>query len=476
VTVRTPAPTRTTHRALAEPNALPPRLGSPWMFPLVIGMVLVIGTFVGYARLGDVLIVALELVYLIFFLRHVGFALAALDTASTDIARHDDARPAVPTTSVTVFVPCKNEAAVVERLVTSLLALDYPTHLLDLVIVNDGSSDDTGTILDRLTAKNRRLRVIHRPPNAGGGKSAALNAALEITSADVIVVFDADHQPHKDVIWRLARHFNDPSVGAVQGRCRISNGDDSPLAGLISIDYLAGYLVNEYGRQALFELPAYGGANCAVRASSLRAVGGWNENSVTEDTDLTIRLMLGGERVRYDVTAVDEEEAVVTLGRYWRQRYRWARGHQQIARDYWRSVRYCRFIGRLEKIETAMYLLIFHVPVLSAAGLVLLGAWLAGIYQIHAPSQAFFLWTLMLLGPLLELGAGMIIAKTSRRTAMYLLLFPPVYFVSIALCTKAWIDGTLGRPYSWAKTPRAQDPDPSGPPVIEAAPAPAGAR
>ena len=71
-----------------------------------------------------------------------------------------------------------------------------------------------------------------------------------------------------------------------------------------------------------------------MRASTLRRLGGWNTDSVTEDTDLTLRVVLLGERVRYDITAVDTEEGATTLGRFIRQRYRWARGHQQVWRDY----------------------------------------------------------------------------------------------------------------------------------------------
>ena len=84
-----------------------------------------------------------------------------------------------------------------------------------------------------------------------------------------------------------------PAVGAVMGRCVIRNGKESTMAATVFVDYLSGYLVNEYGRQALFELPAYGGANCAVRMSTLRALGGWNPETVTEDTDLTLRILHG---------------------------------------------------------------------------------------------------------------------------------------------------------------------------------------
>jgi 1,2-diacylglycerol 3-beta-glucosyltransferase len=276
-------------------------------------------------------------------------------------------------------------------------------------------------------------------------------------AGEIVVVFDADHRPRPDVLRRLVRHFEDPAVGAVQGRCEILNAGDSPLTNVVAVDYLAGYLVNEYGRQSLFQLPAYGGANCAARASSLRAVGGWNPQSVTEDTDLTLRLVLRGERVRYDVSAVDGEEGVVTLRRYWRQRYRWARGHQQAWREFRHAVWTSRRLSWSEKFETTLFLLAFHVPVVSMIGLAIVAVWFTGLAHPPAALGTFVLWTLLFLGPLLELGSGLLIARADRRQAVVLALFLPLFFVSIALCTKAWIDGVLGRRYSWVKTARAAD-------------------
>ena len=269
------------------------------------------------------------------------------------------------------------------------------------------------------------------------------------------MIFDADHEPAPDVIRRLVRHFEDPSVGAVQGRCEIRNAQDSMLTRLVAIDYMAGYLVNEYGRQSLFKMPAYGGANCAVRATSLRAAGGWNERSVTEDTDLTLRLVLQGERVRYDVTSLDTEEGTVTLDRFWRQRYRWARGHQQVWRDYRRAVWSSKHLSFPEKLETTLFMLAFHLPVISAVGLCVVLLWAAGVSHPIAPLNMVVFWTLLFLGPLLELGGGLLVSRASRRDALALAFFLPIFFVSIAVCTKAWVDGLVGREYSWVKTARA---------------------
>lgn len=430
--------------------------GAPWTLPALAGVTAVAVSALGLQAVVTAVGISLEALFVAFFFRHLGFAVSAMRAAPADLILPPVPEPgaAVP---VTVLVACRDEEAVVEPMVASLLRLDYPADALQLIVVDDGSSDRTPELLAAMAAEEHRLQCITRPRDAGGGKAAALNTALAHARGDVVLVFDADHQPSADVVRRLVRHFADPTVAAVQGRCEIRNRDDSLLARLVSLDYLAGYLINEYGRQALFELPAYGGANCAVRMSSLRAAGGWNEGSVTEDTDLTVRLLLRGERVRYDVGAVDTEEGVVSIERFWRQRYRWARGHQQVWRDYRAAVWRSPHLSFLQKVEATMFLLVFHLPVFSALGLVILALWSTGAVTLPAGPDLAVAWTLLFLGPLLELGGGLLVAGASRRDALSLALFLPVFLLSIALCTKAWVDGVAGRRYGWVKTQRAGD-------------------
>jgi 1,2-diacylglycerol 3-beta-glucosyltransferase len=423
--------------------------------PLVgLGVALLIVAWLGLPRTVTVVAVLITALYLVFFVRHLLFAVSALETVRADLAA-----PVIEPSSwppVSVLVSCHNEEAVVSRLTQALGQLDYPAGLLQVVIVDDGSSDRTGELLDAWAATGAG-QCIRRPAGSPGGKSGALNAALEHVTGDIVVVFDADHRPHADVIRRLVRHFADPAVAAAQGRCVISNKADSPLAHLIGIDYTAGYLVNEYGRQAMFGLPAYGGANCAVRTSALRQLGGWYPLTVTEDTDLTLRLILSGYRVRYDVTAIDEEEGVVTLGAYWRQRYRWSRGHQQVWRDFNGKTWASPYLSLVQKIETTMFLFAFHLPVVSAFSLAIFGLWFGGIQPPLDPLSLYVFSMMMLLGPMLELASGLLLSDAPGSEARSLVLFLPLYFVSIALGTKAWIDGVLGRDYRWVKTARAGD-------------------
>ncbi|WP_369131741.1 glycosyltransferase family 2 protein [Modestobacter sp. I12A-02662] len=432
--------------------AAPPEQRRLVLVAYAVGFALVALCF-GIDRTLGVVAGVLNVVFGIYFCRHLAFAVAAARWAERDMLAADVGLTTY-TPSVAVLVGCKNEELVVDGMVTALFALDYPADRLTLVVVDDGSDDSTGARLDAWAARDPRLRVLHRPPGSGGGKSGALNDALELVDAAIAVVFDADHEPEPAALRRLVRHFRDPVVGAVMGRCVIRNGRDSQLAGTVFVDYLSGYLVNEYGRQALFELPAYGGANCAVRMSTLRSLGGWNPHTVTEDTDLTLRVLMTGQRVRYDLSAVDFEEAVVTARRFWTQRYRWARGHQKCFRDYWRPLMRSPYLSLVEKIETTLFLLVYHVPLLAGIGLLL--TVLRAIDIGDLPIVGLLpLSMLLFIGPLAELSVGLLIGRVERRAAWRLIGLLPAFALSIWITTRAYLDGMLGRPYSWVKTARS---------------------
>lgn len=427
--------------------------GTPWTLPLLAGFAAILYGALGVQDASSVIVGFLVVVFLIFLARHLAFATSALSAAPGDMRTRTGFdfgyRP-----FVTVLVPCRNEELVIEGLVTTLLAFDYPADRHEIIIIDDGSDDRTGSIIDELARQHPHLRCLHRPPGAGGGKSGALNEAVAISQGEVMVVFDADHKPRADVLKRLVRHFSDPQVGAVQGRCIVRNSNETQLARTIAVDYYSGYLVNEYGRQSLYQLPAYGGSNCAVRASWLRSFGGWNENTVTEDTDLTLRLVMVGQFVRFDITAIDTEESVPTFRRFWKQRYRWARGHQAAWREYRSSAFRTPALGFWRKLETMMFLLVYHVPVLCGLGLVMVALRAAGVLDWGQGMDLTPIATLLFLGPLLELAGGLLVSRAPRNAAWGVLLFLPMFVLFTIVCTKAWFDGIIGRPYAWVKTER----------------------
>ncbi len=395
----------------------------------------------------------LNVVFVLFFFRHVAFAVSAARWAERDL----DA-PTIGadnfTPSVAVLVACGNGEPAVDGMVAALLALDYPAAAMTVVLVDEASTDATGARLDAWAAADPRLRVLHRAPNASGGRSGALNDALAMVDADVAVILDAGHLPERTLLRRLVRHFRDPGVGAVTGRCVVRNGEQSSLASTISIDHLSGDLVTEYGRQALFELPAYGGANYAVRVDLIRSLGGWNPHTDTGATDLTLRVLLGGRRVRYDPSAAGFQDAAPSWRRFWEQRYRWAKGHQKCLREYWKPVLRSRHLAPAQKAETMLFLWVHHVPVLCGLGLVLIGL---GAFGIGGPSGITLLplSALLFAGPFTELAVGLLLGTVQRRAAWRLLGLIPAFGMSIVTATAAYLDGMWGRAHSWSRTARS---------------------
>src|SRR4051812_22269945 len=188
--------------------------------------------------------------------------------------------------------------------------------------------------------------------------------------------------------------------------------------------------------------------------TTLRSLGGWNPHTVPEDTDLTLRVLLAGQRVRYDLSAVDYEEAVVSARRFWTQRYRWARGHQKCFRDYWQPILRSRHLSLAEKCESMMFLLTYHVPVLTGLGLVL-----SLLRAFGVGDRPFIgllpLSMLLFVGPLAELSVGLLVGRVERRAAWSLLGFLPAFALSIWITSRAYLEGVFGRAYAWVKPTRS---------------------
>lgn len=427
----------------------------------LLALYIVSKSAVGFLRNLSILIVAFYCVYLI---RHLSFAWAALAVRWRPSELVTDLPAKLP--KVTILVAAHNEDRVIERLVRALMNLNYPEDLREVIIVDDASTDSTPAILERLKKEYPSLRVVRRTEEErkrAPGKPAALNRGLWEATGEIVVVYDADHAPDKNAVMRLVMHFADPKVGAVMGRCKIMNRDENLLTKLIYIDYLSGYLTNEYGREVVHSLPAFGGSNCAIRRSILEAYGGFNERSVTEDTDITTRLILDGYRVVYDREALSLEEAPNRLTRFIRQRYRWAFGHQHVFYDYWLETLKSRHLRIVDKIELLLFLFLYHAPVVMFVGLILGLLWALGLFVPTSVPLAWLLWTLLFLGPFLEIGAGVVAEWREGEEPPnpgYLILFIPLFFISIFICTKAFIDGLVypltGKKYVWVKTPRRE--------------------
>lgn len=235
---------------------------------------------------------------------------------------------------VSVLVAAKNEEAVIGNLVKNLCSLEYPPERYEVWIVDDNSTDRTPQLLAQLVQEYDKLKVLRRQQDALGGKSGALNQVLPHTQGEVLAVFDADAQVSPDLLERVIPLFQQEKVGAVQVRKAISNFKENfwtkGQASEMAVDTFW-----QQQRVAFGGIGELRGNGQFVRKEALNSCGGWNEETITDDLDLTLRLHLDNWDIDCVLYPTVEEEGVKDAKSLWHQRNRWAEGGYQRYLDYW---------------------------------------------------------------------------------------------------------------------------------------------
>ena len=270
--------------------------------------------------------------------------------------------------TVDVVVAARDEEAVVPRLVERLSALRYPDGRLTLCVVDDGSEDRTSDCLVELQTRFPSLLVISRPRNAGGGKSGALNAALAQTQGEWLLILDADAQLNSDQLERLMPFATSGDWSAVQMRKAVTNASSNWLTRAQAMEMAFDAQLQD-GRLAGGGVAELRGNGELLRRDLLEACGGFNEDTVTDDLDLSFRLMLQGARIGILWDPPVQEEAVESLQALWKQRQRWAEGGLQRFLDYWPGLISARLTPAQRRDMACFFLLQYALPVVSWADL-----------------------------------------------------------------------------------------------------------
>ena len=198
--------------------------------------------------------------------------------------------PLDPPPVVTIQLPLYNEMYVADRLIEAVCRLDYPRELLEVQVLDD-STDETRRIaalaVSRLAAQGVDIKYIHRTDRTGF-KAGALEAGLTVARGEFIGIFDADFMPTPDFLTRLMPHFGDPAVGMVQARWGHINQDYSLLTKIQAI-LLDGHFVLEHvARAGAGKFFNFNGTAGILRKSMIAEAGGWQHDTLTEDSDLKI--------------------------------------------------------------------------------------------------------------------------------------------------------------------------------------------
>ncbi len=234
---------------------------------------------------------------------------------------------------VTIVVPAHDEEDCIQETLDNMRHLEYPYY--EVIVVDDGSTDRTGRIIDRMAAQNSQwLRAMHQSPNKG--KAMALNKAVAKANGEIIVVVDADSLLEKDALIYLVSHFvASENVGAVTGSPRVRNR--TTLLGKIQVgeySYIIGLIKRAqrvYGR-----ILTVSGAVVAYRRTAVFDVGLFDPAAVTEDIEITWKMHTRSWDVRYEPRALCWVLVPETIRGLWRQRVRWAQGGIEVLKKHYR--------------------------------------------------------------------------------------------------------------------------------------------
>ena len=349
---------------------------------------------------------------------------------------------------VSVLIPMHNEEQVLQYVLEALLQCDYDRDRLEIIPINDNSTDRTKELLEEYHAKYEMIRPIHRDtPNRG--KPAGLNDAMAVATGEIIIVFDADYRPATDMLKQLAIAFADPEVGAVMGRVIPYNANRNLLTRLINLERSGGYQVD-------------GGTVGGFRKELIQELGGFNPAVLAEDTELTFRLYTHGWKVIYANSAECYEESPETWEVRGRQIRRWSRGHNGVLFRYLFRVILSTQMNWKEKIDGILLLLVYAVPYFLALGQ--LDAF--ALFFLHEMDLMTGWWVLLFIGvycsfgnfaPFYEIGSALLMDGIKREIFLLPLIMYNFYFYMWTMSLgflDAVADILTGRQVTWAKTKR----------------------
>ena len=361
---------------------------------------------------------------------------------------------------VTIQLPLFNERFVVQRLIEETLKMDYPRHLLQIQVLDD-STDDTHPFTESLVAGYRAMGhpiEYHHRTNRHGYKAGALHEGLKTATGEMVAVFDADFLPPSDFLQRTIHYFSDEKVGVVQTRWTYLNRGYNVLTEVQTM-LLDGHFVLEHGARSNGGLFFnFNGTAGMLRKKMIEDAGGWQHDTLTEDSDLSYRAQLKGWKFIYVPEIECLSELPIDMYGFQVQQSRWAKGLTQVAMKLLPRILKADLHWRV-KLEAVCHL----TPNISYPLMILVSALMLPVMIVR-----FYMgWVQMLL-----IDMPLIIASFWSISAFYLIsqreLYPKTWKKSIVYLpalmaagvgltisnTRAVMEALLGVQTSFARTPK----------------------
>lgn len=260
---------------------------------------------------------------------------------------------------ISIMIPCHNEHEVISETVKNILNVDYQNY--EIIVIDDRSDDSTPEIIKQLEAQYDKVRALIRDKDAYPGKSAVLNDAFKIAKGEAILVFDADARIEPDFINILLPKLEPKGVGAVQARKNIINAKQNFLTACQYNEYVFdSYL--QIGRDAVKGAVELRGNGEMIKREALVDIGGWNNETITDDLDMSTRLHIKGWDIRFCPDAIVNEEGVICFSALIRQRRRWVEGSIRRYLEFAKDVFFSKDMSLRVGFDLIAYISEFLLP------------------------------------------------------------------------------------------------------------------
>jgi len=361
---------------------------------------------------------------------------------------------------ITVQLPIFNEQYVVERLLDSVCRLDYPKEKLDIQLLDD-STDETVEVarilVDRYAAAGNPVTYLHRD-NREGYKAGALAEGLKTAKGEFIAIFDADFVPPPDFLMNCIHHFTDPKIAMVQTRWTHINRNYSVLTQVEAI-LLDGHFVLEHsGRSRSGRFFNFNGTAGMWRRRAIDEAGGWEHDTLTEDTDLSYRAQLKGWKFIYLQDVECPAELPVEMTAFKTQQARWAKGLIQVSKKILPRV-FASDATRDQKVEAWYHLTAnLSYPLMIVLSVLLLPAMIIRFYQgwfqmlyIDLP---LFMASTFSISSFYMVSQKELFPKTWWKSLLYLPLLMALGIGLTVTNTRAVLEALVGKKTAFARTPK----------------------
>jgi cellulose synthase/poly-beta-1,6-N-acetylglucosamine synthase-like glycosyltransferase len=361
---------------------------------------------------------------------------------------------------VTIQLPMYNERYVVERLIDETTKMDYPKDLLQIQVLDD-STDDTHEyaegLVERYKALGFPIEYKHRT-NRHGFKAGALQEGLETATGEFVAIFDADFIPPPDFLMRTIHHFADPKIGVVQTRWSYLNKDYNFLTEVEAM-LLDGHFILEHGarsRAGLFF--NFNGTAGIIRKEMIADAGGWQHDTLTEDSDLSYRAQLKGWKFVYMPGLHCPSELPVEMHGFQVQQSRWAKGLTQCAKKLMPMIWNAPLPFRV-KAEAFLHLTPnISYPLMIVVSALMLPVMIVRFYM--GWFQMVFLDLPLIFASFFSISAFYVLAQRElypKHWKRSILLLPMLMSVGVALTvinTRAVLEALFGIETAFARTPK----------------------